>query len=63
MFGLAALAAVVLNTAMSLVVVLTALPSRLVAVPLKQLAPHRAAVLQLLAGILVLSAAKVWRHP
>jgi hypothetical protein len=36
LFGFAALAAVILNKAMSLIVVLTALPARLAAVPLAE---------------------------
>lgn len=52
-FGFAALAAVILNKALSLVVVLAALPARLIAVPFEQVAPHWAVVLNLLAGSLV----------
>ena len=51
-FGFAALQAVVLNKAMSLVVVLTALPARLVAVPFGAVAPHWPVVVNLLAGSL-----------
>ncbi|MCG5437498.1 sulfite exporter TauE/SafE family protein [Micromonospora foliorum] len=52
LFGFAALQAVILNKALSLVVVLTALPARLAAVPLSALAPHWSVVLNLLAGSL-----------
>lgn len=39
-FGFLALQAVILNKAMSLIVVLTALPARLIAVPYSDLAPY-----------------------
>lgn len=52
-FGFVALHAVILNKAMSLVVVATALPARLAAVPLAALAPQWTAVVNLLAGSLV----------
>lgn len=52
-FGFAALQAVILNKAMSLIVVLTALPARLFAVPYGELAPHWSVVINLLAGSLV----------
>jgi uncharacterized protein len=52
-FGFAALQAVILNKAMSLVVVFTAIPARLFAVPLSDLAPHWTIVVNLLAGSLV----------
>lgn len=52
-FGFAALAAVILNKAMSLIVVLTAIPARLAAVPLADLAPHWDVVVNLLVGSLV----------
>ncbi|WP_448613748.1 TSUP family transporter [Modestobacter sp. URMC 112] len=52
-FGLVALQAVVLNKAMSLVVVLTALPARLLAVPFATVAPYWPVVVNLLAGSLV----------
>ena len=52
LFGFAALQAVILNKALSLVVVLTALPARLVAVPVSDLAPHWGAAVNLLAGSL-----------
>lgn len=51
-FGFAALQAVVLNKAMSLVVVLVALPARLGAVPLAELTAHWSVVANLLAGTL-----------
>lgn len=53
LFGFAALHAVILNKAMSLVVVLVALPARLGAVPLSQLTPHGEVLLSLLPGTLV----------
>jgi uncharacterized membrane protein YfcA len=52
LFGFAALQAVILNKAMSLVVVLTALPARLVAVPYAELVPHWPEAVNLLAGSL-----------
>ena len=52
LFGFVALQAVIVNKAMSLAVVITALPSRLVAVPFDDLAPHWAVVVNLLAGSL-----------
>ncbi len=51
-FGFVALQAVILNKAMSLVVVLTALPARLASVPLAALTPHWPVVVHLLAGSL-----------
>lgn len=53
LFGFLALQAVILNKAMSLLVVLTALPARLAAVPLSTLTPHWPVVVNLLAGTLV----------
>nr|WP_281367955.1 sulfite exporter TauE/SafE family protein [Nonomuraea typhae] len=53
LFGFAALAAVILNKAMSLVVVLAALPARLAAVPLADLAAHWPVAVNLLAGSLL----------
>ncbi|MGW1179244.1 sulfite exporter TauE/SafE family protein [Kitasatospora sp. NPDC002543] len=53
LFGFAALSAVILNKAMSLVVVLTALPARLAAVPASQLAAHWPVAVNLLAGSLL----------
>ena len=52
LFGFVALQAVILNKAMSLLVVLTALPIRLVAVPLDELTPYWDVVVTLLAGSL-----------
>lgn len=52
-FGFAALAAVVVNKAMSLVVVVAAIPSRLVGVPLDAVAAQWPVVLNLLAGSLL----------
>ena len=52
LFGFAALQAVILNKALSLVVVVTALPARLAAVPLSALLPHWSVVVNLLAGSL-----------
>jgi uncharacterized membrane protein YfcA len=51
-FGFLALQAVIMNKAMSLAVVLTALPARLVAVPFTDLAPHWPVAVNLLAGSL-----------
>ncbi|GAA4721978.1 hypothetical protein Prum_010240 [Phytohabitans rumicis] len=48
LFGLAALQAVILNKALSLVVVITALPARLAAVPISALTPHWTVVIKLL---------------
>ncbi|MEV7214087.1 sulfite exporter TauE/SafE family protein [Kitasatospora cineracea] len=53
LFGFAALSAVILNKAMSLVVVLTALPARLAAVPASTLAAHWTVAVNLLAGSLL----------
>jgi uncharacterized protein len=52
-FGFAALQAVILNKALSLVVVASALPARLAAVPVASLAPHWSVVVNLLAGSVV----------
>ena len=52
-FGFAALQAIIMNKAMSLVVVITALPARLISVPLAELSPYWFIVLNLLAGSLV----------
>ena len=52
-FGFLALQAVIVNKAMSLAVVITALPARLIAVPLADLTPHWPIVVNLLAGSLV----------
>ncbi|GAA3395586.1 sulfite exporter TauE/SafE family protein [Streptomyces roseoviridis] len=51
-FGFAALSAVILNKAMSLVVVLAALPARTAAVPASELAAHWPVAVNLLAGSL-----------
>jgi len=53
LFGFLALQAVILNKAMSLLVVLTALPARLAAVPLSALAPQWPVVVNLLSGTLI----------
>lgn len=52
-FGFAALAAVIVNKAMSLVVVIAAIPARLAAVPLDDVVGQWPVVLNLLAGSLV----------
>ncbi|MEV6730724.1 sulfite exporter TauE/SafE family protein [Streptomyces sp. NPDC051364] len=52
-FGFAALSAVILNKAMSLIVVLTALPARLAAVPFSDLGAHWTVSVNLLAGSLL----------
>lgn len=52
-FGFAALQAIIMNKAMSLVVVITALPARLVSVPVGDLPPFWFIVLNLLAGSLI----------
>lgn len=52
-FGFVALQAVILNKAMSLIVVITALPARLVAVPFNDVAPHWPVVVNLLCGSLL----------
>ncbi|WP_439592673.1 TSUP family transporter [Microbacterium sp.] len=52
-FGFAALPAIIMNKAMSLVVVITAIPARLIAVPLTELSPYLYIVLNLLAGSLI----------
>ena len=52
-FGFLALQAVILNKAMSLIVVLTALPVRLISVPYGDLAPYWYVVVNLLAGSLI----------
>ncbi|MGW8355229.1 sulfite exporter TauE/SafE family protein [Streptomyces wedmorensis] len=53
MFGFAALSAVILNKAMSLVVVVTALPARLAAVSFGELGAHWGIAVNLLAGSLL----------
>lgn len=52
-FGFAALQAVIVNKAMSLIVVSTALPARLIAVPWSEVAPHWPVAVNILAGSLV----------
>ena len=52
-FGFVALQAVVMNKAMSLLVVLTALPARLVSVPWSAVSPHWTVAVNLLAGSLI----------
>ena len=52
-FGFAALQAIIMNKAMSLVVVITAIPARLVAVSLAEWSPHHYIVVNLLAGSLI----------
>src|SRR5271167_955652 len=49
-FGFAALQAVILNKAMSLIVVITALPARLIGVPWSDVSPHWPVAVNLLAG-------------
>lgn len=53
LFGFAALSAVILNKAMSLVVVLVALPARLAVVPASELGEHWTIAANLLAGSLL----------
>jgi uncharacterized membrane protein YfcA len=53
LFGFAALSAVILNKALSLVVVLVALPARLVAVPAAEVAARRPVAVNRLAGRLL----------
>ncbi|MEV5551650.1 sulfite exporter TauE/SafE family protein [Streptomyces sp. NPDC052309] len=53
LFGFAALSAVILNKAMSLVVVLTALPARLAAIPAADIAARWPVAVNLLAGSLL----------
>jgi uncharacterized membrane protein YfcA len=53
LFGFAALHAVILNKAMSLIVVLTALPARLIALPYSEVSQHWTIAVNLLAGSLV----------
>lgn len=52
-FGFAALQAIIMNKAMSLIVVITALPARLLGIPLADLSPYWFIVLNLLAGSLI----------
>ena len=51
-FGIVALPAI-MNKAMSLIVVITAIPARLISVPLPELSPYLYIVLNLLAGRLI----------
>jgi hypothetical protein len=51
-FGIAAFAAAIMNKAMSLIVVLSALPAQLVSGPWSQVSPHWPVVVNLLAGSL-----------
>lgn len=53
LFGFAALPAIIMNKAMSLVVVITAIPARLISVPLTELSPYLYIVVNLLAGSLI----------
>lgn len=53
LFGFLALQAVILNKAMSLLVVATALPARLLGVPLDQITHHWPIIINLLAGSLL----------
>jgi uncharacterized protein len=53
LFGFAALQAVILNKAMSLIVVITALPARLIGIPYSTVVPQWPIVVNLLAGSLV----------
>ncbi|WP_228799615.1 sulfite exporter TauE/SafE family protein, partial [Nocardia cyriacigeorgica] len=53
LFGFVALQAVILNKAMSLIVVLTALPTRLISVPYSDLTPYWSVVVNLLCGSLL----------
>ncbi|MFE7720801.1 sulfite exporter TauE/SafE family protein [Nocardia rhizosphaerihabitans] len=53
LFGFAALHAVILNKAMSLIVVVTALPARLLALPYSEVSQHWTIAVNLLAGSLV----------
>jgi uncharacterized protein len=53
LFGFAALHAVIVNKAMSLVVVVTALPVRMLSIPLGDMAEHWAVAVNLLAGSLI----------
>lgn len=53
MFGFIALQAVILNKAMSLLVVAAALPARLIGIPLDQITPYWPIIVNLLAGSLI----------
>lgn len=52
-FAFAALPAIIMNKAMSLIVVITAIPARLISVPLDELSPYLYVVVNLLAGSLI----------
>lgn len=52
-FGFLALQAVILNKAMSLLVVATALPARLIGVPLETITPHWPIIVNLLTGSVI----------
>lgn len=52
-FGLAALSAVIMNKAMSLIVVITALPARLLGIPPAEVTPYWYVVVNLLIGSLI----------
>ena len=53
LFGFAALQAIILNKAMSLIVVITALPARMFAIPFSDVITHWTIAVNLLAGSLV----------
>jgi len=53
LFGLAALPAIIMNKAMSLIVVITALPARLLTVPLAEVTPYWYVIVNLLIGSLI----------
>ena len=53
LFGLAALPAIIMNKAMSLIVVITALPARLLGVPLAEVTPYWNVIVNLLIGSLI----------
>ena len=53
LFGFLALEAVILNKAMSLIVVATALPARLLSMPVSAITDHWGVIVNLLAGSLV----------
>jgi uncharacterized membrane protein YfcA len=62
LFRFGALEAVILNKAMSLMVVVSALPFCMPTVPLDLVLAHWPIILNLLAVILLVSSVKVWRH-
>jgi uncharacterized protein len=53
LFGFVALQAVILNKAMSLIVVLTAVPARLMSIPYNDIAAHWSIIVNLLAGSVI----------